>query len=370
MLNTILIFQYLKQHANKAALAFLALALLSSLSCGKRLPPLPPEERVGQRVEASAFQRGGQVLLNWKMPARNAAAGSVQRIVRADIYRLAEPLNASLTLSEEEFASKSVLIGSLPIADEDFGLKTLTYVDSLQFATQPVRLRYSIRLVNESGQRAAFSNFLVIEPVGSIAAAPTQLIATVSQENIMLRWTRPAVNEDGTSPANILGFNIYRSDDGRTAAKLLNSAPLTKEEFSDEFFSFDKEQGYFVRTVSSGTNGQFLESNESNIIKLTPKDTFAPSPPSAITLAASPNVISIFFASNPEKDVAGYRIYRSTDPSKDKAAWELITPKLLTTNTFQDKPVSAGTTYFYYIKAEDTHGNVSDASEIVSETLR
>src|SRR5260221_7658533 len=107
----------LKQKALKASTVLLTLSFALGLSCGKRKPPLPPVEKVLQRVEVSGFQRGGQVLLSWKMPARNAAVKSVQNISRADIYRLAEPLNSPLSMSEEEFASRSVIIASLKITD-------------------------------------------------------------------------------------------------------------------------------------------------------------------------------------------------------------------------------------------------------------
>src|SRR5689334_23566824 len=100
----------IKREAAKAPIALLTLALLMSLSCGKRKPPLPPRERVAQRVEIDGFQRGNQVLLSWKMPARNAPVNSLLHISRVDIYRLAEPANAPLVLSEEEFASRSVQI--------------------------------------------------------------------------------------------------------------------------------------------------------------------------------------------------------------------------------------------------------------------
>ena len=77
--------------------------------------------------------------------------------------------------------------------------------------------------------------------------------------------------------------------------------------------------------------------------------------------------ISIFFAVNPEKDIAGYKIYRSTDPSLEKSKWTLLTPQLLTSNTFQDKSVESGKTYYYYLTATDSSGNVSQPSEVVSE---
>jgi fibronectin type 3 domain-containing protein len=94
---------------------------------------------------------------------------------------------------------------------------------------------------------------------------------------------------------------------------------------------------------------------------------FAPTPPSAITIASAPDNLSIFFAVNPEKDIAGYRVYRSINRDQPLSNWTLLTDQLLTTNTFQDKKVEAGKTYYYYLTAVDKTGNVSEASVIVSE---
>src|SRR5215204_6356759 len=124
---------FIKLTAAKAPLALIAVVLLTGLSCGKRKPPLPPKERVVQRVEISGFQRGNQVILAWAMPRINATPGSVLNINRADIYRLAEPLSSPQALSEEEFASRSTLVATLNIGDSDFG-KTLNFTDTLQFA--------------------------------------------------------------------------------------------------------------------------------------------------------------------------------------------------------------------------------------------
>jgi hypothetical protein len=360
---------YFKPFASKAPLALLAFALLMTLSCGKRKPPLPPNERVIQRVEVSGFQRGSQVILSWKMPARNAPAGSVLNISRADIYRLAEALSSPPNLSEEEFASRSTLVATLNIRESDFGMKTLSYTDTLQFAGQAARLRYAIRLVNASGQKGSFSNFFLLEPAARIAAAPASLSASVSQERVTLVWAAPTANVDGSTPVSLLGYNVYRSASDQVPGKLLNQTPVTTTTFDDEFFEFDKPLFYFVRAVSVGTDGAPVESSESNILQIIPKDTFPPSPPASITLAATPTTISIFYATNPEKDVVGYRIYRSEDPSLDKLSWTLLNPDPLTANTYQDSRVETGKTYYYYLTAIDKAGNISEPSEVVSETV-
>ena len=359
----------LKLAKSKAPLALLAVVALTGLSCGKRKPPLPPKERVLQHVEITGFQRGNQVILSWKMPARNAPQGSVLNISRADIYRLAEPLSSPQTLSEEEFASRSTLVATLNIRDSDFGAKELTYADTLQFAGQAARLRYALRFVNASGQKAGFSNFVLLEPAARIAGAPTSLSAALTQDAIKLDWDAPIANVDGSTPVSLLGYNVYRSGSDKVPGKLLNTTPISDTNFDDAFFEFDKPQFYFVRAVSVGTGGEPVESRESNIVQLVPKDTFPPSPPAAITVAATPTTISIFFATNPEKDVVGYRLYRSLDQNADKTKWELLTRDPLTTNTFQDTRVESGKTYYYYLTAVDNAGNVSQPSDVVSETV-
>ncbi len=102
------------------------------LSCGKRRPPEPPIEKVPQRTELlSGVQRGNEVILNWPAPRRNAPSESVQSIRRVDVYRVAEKPNDPLPLTEEEFASRSTLIGSVTYEEMQRGGDTLSYTDGL-----------------------------------------------------------------------------------------------------------------------------------------------------------------------------------------------------------------------------------------------
>lgn len=345
-----------------------ALAMVG-ISCGKRKPPLPPLPKVSQRAEIGGFQRGNKVILSWKLPEKNAPANDVQHIKRVDIYRLAERVTSPLTLSEQEFAARSVLIASVNIRDKDFGPNPYTYTDTLQVAGQTSRLRYAVRYVNASGQKAAFSNFLVIEPAAKVASEPTSLRAEVTQDSIDLEWAAPAANADGTTPVNLVGYNIYRSGSRTQAGRLLNKIPVRDARYSDETFEFDKDYFYFVRAVSSGTGDSPTESTESNIVEAKPKDTFPPSPPASITIAASPASISLFFPPNPESDVVGYKIFRSEDGSIPKADWKLLTANYQDANTFQDTSVESGKTYFYYVTAVDKFNNESEPSEVVSDKI-
>src|ERR1044072_487923 len=155
-------------------LCIFVVGIIGISGCGKRRPPLPPVERVVQRTESlSGAQQGNEVILSWPAPQRNAPDSSVQSIRRIDVYRLAEKPGAPLALTEGEVSARATLVGSVTFEQIQTAGDRLPYRDPLELAGQPTRLRYAIRYVNASGQRAAFSNFLTIEPAARIAKAPT-----------------------------------------------------------------------------------------------------------------------------------------------------------------------------------------------------
>lgn len=363
----------------KARLSLVAPVALAAIitilpACGRRRPPQPPVERVPQRTELlSGAQRGNQVILGWPAPLRNAPDGSVQSIRRIDVYRLAEPVNAPVTLTEEEFGARATLIGSVPFEAIQSNEGTISYTDELRL-TEPVRLRYAVRFVNDAGQRAAFSNFLFVEPAASVSLPP-KLSPDVApaESSITIRWDRPEANIDGSTPPNLLGFNVYRAtrsqnEPAQTPINGPRPVPATQTQFTDQNFSYGEEYVYVVRAVSLGTGGNPVESLNSNPATVPTRDVFAPTAPKGISLAPGNNRVAAFWAANPERDVAGYNIYRSTDPDLAKEQWTKLNRSLLVKTTFQDDSVQSGVKYYYYLTAVDAVGNVSQPSDVVSET--
>lgn len=351
-------------------LLLLVFCLLLLPACGKRRPPLPPVERIPQRTELlSGAQRGNQVILSWPAPQRNAPDESVQSIRRIDIYRLAESPSAPLPLTEDEFATRSTLIGSINDETIRSAGPTLVYLDTLELAGRPTRLRYAIRYVNAAGQRAAFSNFLLIEPAAKIAEPPTVVTSELSPNAVTIIWNPPTVNIDGSTPVNLLGYNVYRVEKSQTEVGQtpINTTLVNITRFSDQTIRFGEDYNYVVRAVSLGTGGDQVESLNSNAIRVAPIDKFAPSAPDKISIAPSPGRLAIFFPANPEGDVVGYYIYRSTDPALPKDSWTKVTPNLLTRTTFQDETVESGKRYYYYVVAVDSAGNQSLPSNPESE---
>lgn len=347
---------------------------LTFSACGKRRPPQPPVEGVPQRTELlSGVQRGNQVILSWPAPRRNSSDESVQSIRRVDIYRLAEAVDDPLPLTEEEFSARSNLIGSVNAEQIAQAADTLAYIDELSLS-EPVRLRYAVRYVNAAGQRASFSNFLLLEPAASVSQPPSVIQNPEVRENaVLVRWQAPEANVDNSRPANLLGYNIYRSarSQNEPAQTPLNLRPVNALSFADQTFNFGEEYVYVVRAVSLGTGGEPVESLNSQPVEVKPVDTFRPAPPTGLTAAAAPTPlrISVFFAANQERDIAGYNLYRSNDPNLPLEQWTKLNRGLLERTTFQDEAVRSGERYFYYVTAVDKSGNVSPPSEVQSETV-
>jgi hypothetical protein len=357
-------------------LTFLCVAVViaSTTACGKRRPPLPPVERVQQRTELlSGTQQGNEVILSWPAPLRNAPDSSVQSIRRIDVYRLAEKPGSPRALTEDEFAARATLVGSVTYDQIRNAGDTLTYHDALELAGEPTRLRYAVRYVNASGQRAAFSNFLLIEPAARIAQSPViqKTGNEVTEHAIVIIWQPPVANIDGSTPVNLLGYNVYRMDESQSmpGQTPINSELINATEFADRSFKFGGEYRYIVRAVSLGTEGAQVESLNSNILPVSPRDTFPPSAPRGVDVAAATNRLSVFFAANVESDIAGYNVYRSTDPDLPKDNWTKLNSTLLTRTTFQDDKVESGKRYYYFVRAIDTAGNVSPPSEVKSEVV-
>lgn len=363
-----------KSNARYFVLVFALAAVSLAPTCGKRRPPLPPVERIPQRTELlSGAQRGNQVILSWPAPRRNADEGSVQSIRRVDVYRVAERPNSPLPLTEEEFAARATVVGSVTYEEIKKAGENLIYVDTLELAGQPARLRYAVRYVNAAGQRAAFSNFLLIEPAARVAEPPviTRSGQELSETALTISWEAPGSNIDGSTPVNLLGYNVYRTiaSQPEVGQSPMNQAPVTSNQYQDRNFKFGEKYTYVVRSVSLGTGGAPVESLNSNSLELSPVDIYPPSAPGQVSPAPAPGRIALFWPANTESDVAGYLIYRSSDPNLPKDKWTKLTAALHTKTTFTDENVEAGKTYYYYVTAVDLVGNVSPPSEVVSETV-
>lgn len=336
--------------------------------CGKIGDPVPPVPRAPLIIEElNVMQQGTQLVLRFPL-VRTTRSPKLQRV---DIYRLVESVNAPQGLSQEAFSARAGVIASIDQIPDKASI--FTYPDQLDLKSgiRNVRYRYAVRLINAVGQAADFSNYATISPLFDLASPPTGLNYTQREKEIELKWSVPATNESGTSPANIVAYNLYRRT-GDSIAKL-NATPLTELRFIDRNFQFGTKYEYIVRGLSllpgNASLNAAIETNESAPLIHTPKDTFPPVAPGPVTIASINSLVSLFWPLNQETDVAGYNIYRTDDEQTAPEKWIKLNPQLHRTASFRDDRVQVGKQYFYQITAVDIYGNESARSETKGETV-
>jgi hypothetical protein len=300
---------------------------------------------------------------------------SVKYVDHADVYRLVERRDQEPVLDREDYRNSAHPIGMLNRQDIEIQLNKdgfLHWLDHIDLgdamSVANLRLRYAIRYVNRRGQEAPFSNTVAIEPIALISLPPSNLDAkNEAQDRVKLVWKFPSGNINGTQPAAIVGYNVYRrKDKERGQPELLNPEPLAEPSFTDTKFKYAVPYIYTVRALSQGSTG-LIESGDSEALKFTPEDKFKPSAPDPVSIASANSVISLFWPTNPERDVVGYIVYRADSPDAKPQDWTRMTPEPISTVTYRDDRVTLGVRYFYRVTAIDGFKNESESSNIVSE---
>ena len=230
-----------------------------------------------------------------------------------------------------------------------------------------------------TGKASADSNQVFVD-LYPVPQRIDSLDAQTTEKYIQLKWTPPTSTSAGAQLPPIREFHVYRGEldpaSAAAAAKDVHAAvwrlpPLQiavtpAPEYQDSTFDFGKAYGYMVRSVVS-EGGSLLESGDSRLVVLAPKDTYPPAAPQDVVSAVLPGtnpgsfVVDLSWAINLETDVAGYRVYRS---EREDARGELLTPDLLPTPSFRDTTIASGRRYWYTVTAVDRSGNESAPSAV------
>jgi hypothetical protein len=341
----------------------LCLALLCLCACAKTGDPEPPQLLVPRpALDLSARQYGDGVMLTVSPPTLNTNGSLVTTMGRVEVFRIAGDIRKDAgPLSEEKFLSQAEKIMTVPAGE----LAGYRWGGALAFTDHPdpdVRFtagfRYAVRFINRRNQTAGLSNQAFVAPI-PIPAAPEGLSYTLSPDRIRLAWKVPEKNEDGSIPARIAGFKVYRLDDPKALpVKALNDELLLQPEFEDRGFQFDKTYYYAVTTVGSRED-PYAESFPSILLPVTPTDTFPPAMPADLTAVAENGIVTLLWHPSVDADLAGYRVYRRMEGSPGRM---LLQEPLVLTLSFRDDQVIPGKFYEYQVVAVDTHGNESQAA--------
>ncbi len=190
-----------------------------------------------------------------------------------------------------------------------------------------------------------------IAPTPTLLPAISGLTAQAAEDKVVLVW-EPAVG-------SIVGYNLYRSASmAGSPGERRNGAPLANATHVDTVVLDGRNYFYYVTVVDQ----QNRESLPSSVVAVTVADRTPPHTPNLLSLHLSGNQLQLRWQANSEADLAGYRLYRSTNWPVDRAQGPIHGATLLTTPGYLDQVELNGETYYYVFTAVDQAGNESHPS--------
>jgi hypothetical protein len=350
------------------------------LGCGAPGEPLPPTPPIPVAVtDLSVRQAGDSVLLGFTLPNRSTQGDRLAEAPALEILR--GSLKPDGTADQKSFRVVDTVPGSLVSGYLQRG--KVEFPDPIPpEETRPHPgeiLVYRVRTRISERKPSAFSNEVSLRVFPVPQRINESLEARVTETGVQLNWVAPARTSGGDPLSAIQEYHIYRGeldaastdteskDRPRVAvwkSALFQIGSSPSPDYLDTAFEFGKTYGYIVRSVIS-VAGAPLESGNSRIVSVTPRDTFAPAAPQGIVAAVLPGetpgslVVDLSWSINVEPDLAGYRIYRS---EQEGARGPVLTQDLLPTPAYRDISVQSGKRYWYSVSAVDRAGNESPLS--------
>jgi hypothetical protein len=197
-------------------------------------------------------------------------------------------------------------------------------------------------------------------------AAPVNVRAIPGDKRVDLDW------DDSTDPA-FSYFAVRRSTQPDTNSGTWTRLPGNQvvSQVTDTDAALVNGTTYYYYVTAIDTVGNVSE--RSAVVSATPNlpSTGAPAAPTGLTATGGDRRVSLDWADNTETDLAYYAVRRSTQPDTNSGTWTRL-PGNYTQSAVTDTDTALvnGTTYYYYVTAIDTAGNVSARSSVVSATPR
>jgi hypothetical protein len=374
----------------------LALTVQSVWLSGCAAPgePIERKPQVPTAVaDLAAQQQGNDVILTFTKPKETVERRPLKQTPAIEIYRKFEPVPG---LAAPTGNAAPELILTIPPAMVDrYSQKDHVHVVSALdagdlsqhigwTASYTVRARASLKKESADSNHADVRIYPAADPIEDVKAE-------VTHAGIILRWTPPRKTPAGTIPT-IVAYHIYRGEvvpgvqtqpePAANTSVSVSEVPKLKVPFTrigetpeatfqDMQVEFGTTYVYSVRSLSQCPDVT-LESADSNLVVVTPRDTFPPAAPQGLVVVLvpaqgeNPAYLDVSWAISPETDIAGYNVYRR---EQDGVVGTRLNSELLLTPAFRDMNAEPSHHYMYSASAVDRAGNESPASEPASGSV-
>ena len=344
-----------------ATLALLPILMLAG--CGLPSAPQPPSLKLPEPVtDLTALRAGDDVHLHWTMPKRTTDKVQLKGAQQAHICRRVET-GPCETAGAQAFN---------PDSPADF----VDHLPTPLVSGSPRLLTYTVNLANHAGHSAGPSNPAATAS-GSAPLRVDGLTTTAQPEGVVLSWHstgaeqllrihRVLVPTPGTPKTSELAGVPAPPEQTLEVTGTDQGQALDRDAALDHTYRYSAER---VLRLTLGGNSLEVLSAPSETVTINARDIFPPATPRDLQAVADPeaHAIDLSWAPNPERDIAGYVIYRRDTASSAPPA--RISPPNEVAPSFRDLNANPGHRYAYSVSAVDLDGNESPRSSETEESL-
>jgi hypothetical protein len=253
---------------------------------------------------------------------------------------------------------RPIMLSEVPKEDGSMGYPDVFYAeDSLQ---NGLAYTYKIQGVDYFSRPTLFTGEITVTPKDRTPpAAPHNVRTDVGLFDITLTWQNDFPSRD------MKGYTIYRKQGRKGETLPVNSLllPPVQTVYHDTV----PEPGayiYYVAAVDSSGNEGVSRPAFGEVL-----DIFPPAPPTGLQVVADTGKIRLSWNPSQEKDLKGYRIYRTVGANRDDN-YVLLNATAIRETQFTDSlPRNAKNFFFYKVAAIDSSYNMSKYSEARSARM-
>ena len=336
-------------------LCLVVLLMVAFAGCGVKGPPKPRSELVPKKItDLRARTASNGIELSFTVPQYDEPGKKIETV---RLYYGYLPLSGDPECPPCPPRLKRYV--ELSLLGEDNKIRKgggFAYLD----ANAPLNKDafYQVVITDASGRESSPSN-LAHSPRVTPPSRPTGLVVTPGDGVVNLAWNGITVQKTSLDKDGLQGWVVYRRNGD--VEKLLVGRPLRAPELSDQTVANGVTYAYRVAAVHS-YNRVKVEGKTTDWVEGTPKDAAAPTAPKDLLAASSVDGVNLRFSPSPEKDIAGYFVFRATNP---EGPWMQIGGGPIVENVMTDDTAPRGSTYYYKVQAVDEAGNRSAMSEII-----
>ncbi len=329
----------------KRYIVIISIALLVIISsCGKKGDPMPRMLPLPSGInDLSGAVKDGVLFLSFSSPALNRDGAETKDLGGFKILRncgtcVAGTFELFKDIRLDENKGYALYENRIYIYDEDLA-------NGSQYS-------YKVHPYTKRGTLGDASNVFTIR-WETPPDRPRNVSAKEDDRRIELSWSK----EEGFL------YNVYRYEDGAYPLFPLNRNPLAVSLYADSGLENGKTYRYEVRKVS--VKGGVRWEGQGVALDVIPKDKTPPAVPLDVKAERKGNTVVITWKESPDKDLAGYNIYRIGAGTAQKLNTELTRD-----TTFIDPVVPDLRYVSYYVTSVDTSGNESRQSRELIVILR